>query len=76
MSTVTLKFPLDNGLSQLSLRRPKVRDMLTADKTKGGAAEKEIAMFANLCEVTPDEIEQLDLADYKAVQTVYEAFLS
>ncbi len=61
---------------QLSLRRPKVRDMLTADKAGGTDAEKEIRTFANLCEVGPQVIEELDLADYRALQKAYECFLS
>lgn len=33
-------------------------------------------MFANLCEVAPTVIEDLDLADYQALQKVYSGFLS
>lgn len=73
---IVLKFPLENGLKELNLRRPKVRDMLASDKTKGSDAEKEIALFANLCEVTPDEIGALDMADYQALQQAYQVFLS
>lgn len=73
---VTLKYPLGNGFDKLNLRRPKVRDMLAADKAKGTDAEKEIAMFANLCEVAPTDIESLDMADYQALQKAYQDFLS
>jgi len=78
MNTVNieLSYPLDNGTAQLNMRRPKVRDMLAADKAKGSDAEKEIAMFANLCEVAPSDIEALDMADYQALQKAYQGFLS
>ena len=74
--TIDLNYPLDNGLKQLSIRRPKVRDMLASEKASGSDAEKEIRLFANLCEVAPDEIESLDMADYQALQQVYSGFLS
>lgn len=73
---IVLKYPLENGLKELNLRRPKVRDMLASDKTKGSDAEKEIALFANLCEVSPEEIGALDMADYKQLQEEYQGFLS
>lgn len=73
---IDLKYPLDNGTQALTMRRPKVRDMLAADKAKGSDADKEIAMFANLCEVAPADIEALDMADYKALQQAYSGFLS
>jgi len=76
---IKLKHPITlegEEVTQLTLRRPKVRDMLGADKQGGTDAEKEIRIFANLCEVTPAVIEELDLADYQALQGVYQGFLS
>jgi hypothetical protein len=73
---ITLKYPLDSGLATLTLRRPKVRDMIASDKAKGTDADKEIALFANLAEISPDEIAALDMADYKQLQEAYKAFLS
>lgn len=73
---IKLKYPLETGLATISLRRPKVRDMLASDKTKGSDAEKEIALFANLSELSPDEISSLDMADYKQIQEAYKNFLS
>lgn len=75
-AVIDLKYPLEDGTNRLNMRRPKVRDMLAADKAKGSDAEKEIAMFANLCEVAPGDIEALDMADYKELQTAYSGFLS
>jgi len=77
--TITLKHPITvdgETLNELTLRRPKVRDMLAADKQSGSDAEKEIRTFANLCEVAPSVIEELDMADYQALQECYAGFLS
>lgn len=79
MESVTLKHPVTvDGIdvTTLSMRRPRVRDLLAADKGAKGDAEREIRMFSNLCEVPPAVIEELDLADYTTLQEVYRGFLS
>lgn len=76
METIELKYPTDGGLKEIKIRRPKVRDQLAAEKAKGTDAEKEINFFANLCELSPAEIESLDLFDYGKIQAVYKSFLS
>lgn len=63
-------------VSVLSLRRPKVRDMLSVEKSIDNDAEKEIQLFANLCEISPDNLLELDMADYAKLQKVYQDFLS
>ena len=78
MTTITLSFPVETEgekVTELKMRRPKVRDMLAAD-AGGSDAQKELRLFANLCEVTPKTIENLDMADYLKVQEVYSGFLS
>ncbi len=78
MTTIDLKHPIAvDGLEvrQLTLRRPKVRDMLAADKAGGTDAEKEIRAFANLCEIGPKTVEELDLADYRQAPKAYADFL-
>ena len=59
MEAIKLDYPVD-GVDSISMRRPKVRDMLAADKASGSDAEKEINMFSNLCEQTPGFIQDLD----------------
>jgi hypothetical protein len=79
METIKLKYPIDvagEKITSLNLRRPKVRDMLAADKATGSDAEKEVHLFANLCEVSPDAIMELDGADYRQLQDTYSDFLS
>jgi len=62
---------------RLTLRRPKVGDMLAAEEGSKGQSEQEteILAFANLCMVTPSEIRDLDLGDYKKLQKAFSGFL-
>lgn len=63
-------------VSVLNLRRPKVRDMLSVEKSIDNDAEKEIQLFANLCEISSDNLLDLDMSDYAKLQKVYQDFLS
>lgn len=64
-------------LSRLDLRRPKVRDLLSANKAGAGdEVVREIRLFANLCELPPSAIESLDMADYGKLQEAYAGFTS
>ena len=77
--TITLNRPVTmDGTTHttLTMRRPKVRDSRDAQRGGGTNADSEIRLFANLCEVTPAVIEELDMADYIRMQKVYEGFLS
>ncbi|WP_072670541.1 phage tail assembly protein [Vibrio injensis] len=76
---VELEYPIKvdgKEVSTLTMRRPVVADMLAQEKSKGSDAEKEIRMFANLCEVPPDAIHSMDMADYLELQEAYQGFLS
>lgn len=59
----------------LRMREPTVADQLAAEEAKGSDATREIAMFANLCEVTPDDIKRMTLKDYRAAQKAFASFL-
>ncbi len=61
---------------QLSIRPPRVRDLLMASKFDGSDEEKEVRIFANLCEVPPEVIEELTIKDYQQLQKAYQGFLS
>ena len=78
---IALDFPIKiEGVecSRLTIRRPKVGDMIAAEEgAKGrGEMESEILTFANLCMVSPAEIRDLDLADYKKLQKAFSGFFS
>lgn len=76
---ITLEYPIHvNGqeVRELQLRRPKVRDRLAVEKMSASQAEKEVRFIANLCEMAPNEIEELDMADYSKIQETITNFLS
>ena len=76
---IKLDYPVEvNGESfeVLHMRRPKVRDMLAGSKAQGDEAEKEVRIFATLCEVPPVVIEELDYADYQKLVETFNGFLS
>lgn len=77
MTDITLDYPITiNGaqVTRIRLRRPKTRDTLIARKMKGDSAEQEIALIANLSELSPEDVQELDVADYRKVQQALEAF--
>jgi hypothetical protein len=76
---VPLTRPLEIDGAQvkaLRMREPTVADQLATEELKGGESAKEIAMFANLCEIAPDDIKRLTLKDYKKVQAAFLGFIA
>lgn len=63
-------------VDRVSMRRPRVADQLAAEKTPGGDGAREVALFANLCQVAPDTIRTFALSDYLEMQRVFRDFLS
>jgi hypothetical protein len=78
MTTIKLQYPVKidgTEYAELTMRRSKVKDRLAVANMKNTTdEEREILLFANLCEVAPDVIRELDEADYPAVQKVYMSF--
>ncbi|KOR15877.1 hypothetical protein ABW55_06555 [Acinetobacter sp. C15] len=60
----------------LTMREPTVQDMLVAEMQAKGQSEanQEIAMFANLCSVAPDNIKGATLKDYRRIQEAFKLF--
>ncbi len=76
---IKLSQPIEaNGIEvkELSMRAPLVRDMLNGTKSADSNEEKEIHLFANLCNVSPKDIELLAPSDYFKLQAKYNDFLS
>lgn len=63
------------NVKALTMREPTVADQLAADAAGGTDSAKELAMFANLCGVAPQQLHGMGLRDYKKVQAVYLGFL-
>jgi hypothetical protein len=76
---ITLKHPVQfdgREVKELTMRRSKVKDQLAVEKEKISEAEREVRLFARLCNVPMELIEEIDLADYKQIQKEYGDFLS
>lgn len=77
MEALTLKYPVQHHgetIQMLNIRRPRVADIMAAEKQSGSDVEQEIAMAAKLCDVAPDVIHQLDLSDFLAMQEIVKGF--
>jgi len=77
MTKITLDFPIkiDGAtIGELSLRRPTVKDMRVARNSAKDDASQEIALIANLAQITPADVENLDIADFVKVQNVLKGF--
>lgn len=61
-------------VTALRMREPTVADQLILEDMKGSDAAKEVALVANLCEVTPDDIKRLTMRDYRKVQKAFSGF--
>jgi hypothetical protein len=63
-------------IHEVSLRRPKVRDLLIASKKETSETEREVNLIANLAEVPVEAVKDLDMRDYLKIQEVLKDFLS
>ena len=75
---IKLKYPVTiagHEYAGLTMRAPKVRDQITAQKS-AGKEDTELTLFSNLCEVSTEVLEELDMCDYQQLQKAYEDFLS
>jgi hypothetical protein len=63
-------------IHELSLRRPKVRDLLIASKKEASESEREVNLIANLAEIPVEAVKDLDMRDYLKIQAVLNGFLS
>ncbi len=78
MKTITLNNPIavdGISVSELSIREPKVRDLLAIERIEGEAL-KEVALIANLTSVPKEVVEDLCIKDYVEIQKVLKDFLS
>lgn len=79
---VKLEFPVEvdgEKITELTMRRPKVRDQRAASKQCGSSGldvDLEPQLFANLCEVDIKVLDELDMLDYGKLQDAYRGFLS
>lgn len=75
---VTLSRPADIGgvkSATLRMREPTVADQEAASVMSGTDASREIAVFANLCSIAPDDIRKMPVRDYNRLQKAYMGFI-
>lgn len=65
-AVVTLHFPLNSGketITELTIRRPRAKDLRKMDNSKGGDIGKGLALLVDLSRRAATEIDELDSAD-------------
>lgn len=76
---ICLKYPVKlaggKELSKLSLRRAKVSDLKEAQRAGDKPDAQEVALLARLAGLVPEDLLELDLADYKALQDAFRVML-
>lgn len=76
-TVIELSVPLNdsgNEISTLRLRRPTVRDLLVMDDVEGDL-RKTVRMIAQLSDLPPEVIEQMDVKDFEKASTAVADFL-
>lgn len=72
--TVVLKYPVrlatGQHLTEVTLRRARVGD-IRAVAHLGSDSEQELAIFARLTGLVPEDLDMLDIADYKVLQETF-----
>lgn len=77
MTTIKLKHPITADgieLKEITLRRPKVRDLERMDKVSGEMA-KAVTLIADLAEISPDQVREIDAEDFAAAAEALGDFL-
>lgn len=79
MSEICLKYPVKlasgKALDKLTLRRAKVADLREASRGGASQEDQEVALLARLSGLLPEDVLELDLADYKALQDAFRSML-
>lgn len=77
--TIVLKYPVQVGgvtYSELVMRRAKGRDVkLARQQANGDLDEADEYLLANLCDVSPEVLNEMDVADLKSAFEVMRGFL-
>ena len=74
--TVSLQYPYTTadgvGLKELSIRRLTVGDMRQVTNQHTSAGDIEVTLFARMSGLVPEDIDQMDLADYEQLKMAYQ----
>ena len=61
---------------ELNLRKPKVKDLIEANRKNSSDIDREVNLIANLAEIPVESVQELDLSDYLKTQNWLKNFLS
>lgn len=68
---ITLDFPIqlaDRLLERVTMRRPVMRDMVKHDIGADVNLANSMALIADLCNLAPPELDDMDTCDYEKLQ--------
>lgn len=68
------KIKMHDG-KEVTMRRPKARDLIAASEASRNPVKQEAIIVANLCMMTVDEVEDLDADDFMKLTEARNAFL-
>lgn len=74
---ISLEYPVqlaDRLLTEVEMRRPNLGDLLDNPIRDLNDMNGEMRLYARLCDLVPEEIRELDMADYVKLQKQYLLF--
>lgn len=76
---VDLKYPITkpdgSKVASVTLRRATVGDLKAAQRQADKQEDQELALIARLTGLVPEDVELIDLADYKRIQESFRELL-
>jgi hypothetical protein len=76
---IKLEYPITASgkvVSEITLRRPKAKDRLASAQAATDEVEREIHLISLISGLAPEDIHEMDLADYLVISGAVEGFLS
>ncbi len=65
---IKLKYPPNENLKEIRLRRPKVKDYRQVQNWEGDEIDRDLLFFEMLTGVSKEILEELDIEDWNALQ--------
>jgi len=75
---IELEHPIvvdEKTYTEIEMRRPKVRDQLSSQKSAQNQAEAELNLLVEVCELPVEVFHEMDLADYGKCQEKLMVFM-
>ena len=71
VNDVGTKYAAGKRIEALAMRRAKVKDLKAANRFGDKPEDQEIALLAILTDLTPEDVQEMDLADYTQMQSSF-----